>query len=123
MAQQQFLMLVLAAMVIGVAILIGMDRLAQESDAAMREEVHRTVATLAAQAQVWYHAPAALGGGGKSFEAFTLDKVHFKTGTLPGTVTVSQQQPDRFRLTGTAYGDSTWSLSVDVYPDSFAVAQ
>jgi hypothetical protein len=36
---------------------------------------------------------------------------------------LSYQLPDRFRITGTVHADSNWSLVVEVYPDSFAVAQ
>lgn len=121
MAQQQLMLLVLAALVTAFTIVVGMNRFQEEADAAEKDQILLMVANLATRAQAWYHTPALLGGGGKSFADFSFDKIHYRPASPLGTVDLSYRVPGSVRIVGRLHNDSNWSIVVDVYPDSFDV--
>ncbi|MDZ7268174.1 MAG: hypothetical protein ONB48_09250 [candidate division KSB1 bacterium] len=115
------MLLVLAALVTAFTIVVGMNRFQEDADAAERDQILLLVANLATRAQAWYHTPALLGGGGKSFADFSFDKIHFRPESSLGTVNLSYCVPGSVRIVGRLYNDRNWSIVVDVYPDSFEV--
>lgn len=80
MGQQQLLLLILAAVIVGVAITLGINMFAQNSAQANQEAVMQDVLTIASRAQAWYRRPVQMGGGGRSYSAMTLANLNF-----PGT--------------------------------------
>lgn len=122
MAQQQLMLLVSAALIIGAAIVTGMNRFTEQAASAEKDQILLTVVNVATRAQAWYHTPAALGGGGKSFDGFSFEKIHFKPNDGLGTVTLVYSMPMSMRVTGTVHTDTDWSIVVEVYPDSFDVS-
>lgn len=122
MAQQQLMLLVLAALVTAFTIVVGMNRFQEEADAAEKDQILLMVANLATRAQAWYHTPAVLGGGGRSFDDFSFEKIHFKPHDGLGTVTLTNRMPHSLRVTGAVHTDTDWSIVVEVYPDSFDVS-
>ncbi|MCI0694676.1 hypothetical protein L0337_22055 [candidate division KSB1 bacterium] len=121
MGQQQLLLLILAAVVIGMAIVIGIDMFSENSLAANQDEVRDALASIAARAQGWYRRPAQLGGGGGTFIAITLDTINFDASSA-GKFVLSSKTAGSFRITGISREDSAWSHSLMVYPDSIALA-
>jgi H+/Cl- antiporter ClcA len=122
MGQQQLLPMILAAIVVGVAIITGMDMLAQDSHTAHEEEMRQTLLRVAGRAQEWYRRPTALNGGGRSFAGISWVKLNLKSGTTTATFTMSDKQQDSFTLTGTSKENPAWVLKYIVYADSL-VAQ
>jgi hypothetical protein len=80
MGQQQLLLLVLGAIIVGVAIVVGMNMFSTSAVNANRDAVVQDCMTLATRAQQWYRTPAVLGGGGRSFSGISLNSIRF-----PGT--------------------------------------
>lgn len=68
MGQQQLLLLILAAVIVGVAITLGINMFAQNSAQANQEAVMQDVLTIASRAQAWYRRPVQMGGGGRTFD-------------------------------------------------------
>jgi len=122
MGQQQLLPLILAAIVVGVAIITGMDMLAQENRLSHQEEVRRTLLEVGGRAQDWYRRPAALGGGSRSFAAITWQKLNMHASTVSADLKMSDKKQDSFMLTGTSKENPAWVLKYIVYADS-VVAQ
>lgn len=120
MGQQQLFLMVLAAIIIGAAVVLGLNSFGESSRTTNEHEIRVTLMSIAARAQSWYHRPIALGGGGRTYESITLDKINFKAGDDIATFTISDQLPGSFRVTGTSKEDNTQSFSVDVYPDEVA---
>jgi hypothetical protein len=108
MGQQQMLLLTLTVVTIGMAIVIGIDMVSENSRAANQDEVRDALMTIAARAQGWYRRPAQLGGGGGTFTAITLDAINFNAGGS-GKFVLGSRTTGSFRITGIGREDSTWN--------------
>ena len=72
MGQQTILLIALGAIVVGIAVLVGIQMF---SDSAARMNIDATVAELtdyASHAQAHYRKPGTMGGGGNSFNGWSL---------------------------------------------------
>jgi hypothetical protein len=67
MGQQQLLLLVLAAVIVGTAVVLGINMFSQNAAQANQDAVLQDMMTIAAKAQAWFARPAEMGGGGRSF--------------------------------------------------------
>jgi hypothetical protein len=122
MGQQQLVLLILTAVVVGMAIVVGIDRFTEGAASANQDEVRDALMTIAARAQGWYRRPVQLGGGGRSFLQIDFDKINFDDSTHTGTFVLSSLQTGSFRVTGFSREDSSWQLTIIVYPDSIQLA-
>lgn len=121
MGNQQFLPLVLAAIVIGFAIVRGMEMFRDEKINQAKEEIQKRLLDTATRAQAYYRRPAALGGGGHSFATISWKKINVNPNTYFASFTMSEKQPGSVKLTGTSLDDPTISVSCIVYADSVAL--
>jgi len=71
MGQQQLLMLVLAAVIVGTAVVLGINMFSENAAAANQDAVTTDMMTIASKAQAWFLRPAEMGGGGRRFTALT----------------------------------------------------
>jgi hypothetical protein len=122
MAQQQMFLLMLAVIIVGVAVMTGSNQFEKDVNTALQDEMKKVVLDIAVRAQAWYHRPAQYGGE-RSFSEFSLEKIHADAYGALGDIKLINKQPDSFRLIGSVPGDSSWSVIVDVYPNSLSVAQ
>jgi len=67
MGQQQLLLLVLSAIIVGVSIVIGINMFASSAVQANQDAVLQDCLHIAGRAQEWLRKPEALGGGGGLF--------------------------------------------------------
>ncbi len=67
MGQQQLLLLILAAVIVGVAIIMGINMFSENAAQANQDAVMQDCLTLASRAQSWFRRPTAMGGGGNSY--------------------------------------------------------
>ena len=72
MGQQQLLLLVLSAIIVGISIVIGINMFASSAVQANQDAVLQDCMNIAARAQEWYRRPAVMGGGNHSFEDVTF---------------------------------------------------
>jgi hypothetical protein len=121
--QQQLLLLIIGAVIVGLAILIGMQAFSENAVMSQRDMVRQAVLNASVRAQAWYRFPLRNGGGGGSFIGFDLSKIYFKTPTIRGEFSVSNVTANGFRLSGLVDGDSSWIAIVDVTADSIALVQ
>lgn len=125
MGQQQLLLLILAAVIVGVAITLGINMFAQNSAQANQEAVTQDVLTIASRAQAWYRRPVQMGGGGRDFTGgggVSLAKLNFPTTNANGTydLTVAAQA---LTVTGTGVENpdgagNNLTVTAVVHPDS-----
>ena len=73
MAQQQLLLIILATIVVGIAVAVGISMFADAATSANRDGVSNDLVNLAARAQQYFRRPASLGVGGNSFVGLTAD--------------------------------------------------
>jgi len=69
MGQQQLLLIVLGVIIVGIAVVVGINVFTASASAANRDAVISDMTNLAAMAQQHYRKPGALGGGGNAFDA------------------------------------------------------
>ena len=122
MGQQQLLLVLMATMIVGIGIVLGLTMYQENALEANQDELRDALLTVAARAQGWYRRPAMLGGGSRSFAQISWTKIHFDSETTSGIFTMSNKQQESFRVTGVSKDDPSWSLSLMVFADSIAAA-
>ncbi len=73
MGQQQLLLIILALIIIGVAVVVGIGMFQDNAIDHNRALVIADLKTLASKAQHYYSRPSTMGGGSKSFVGLTAD--------------------------------------------------
>jgi Tfp pilus assembly protein PilE len=69
MGQQQLLLIVLGVIIVGIAVVVGINVFTASAASANRDAITADLTNLAAMAQQFYRKPVALGGGGNAFDA------------------------------------------------------
>jgi hypothetical protein len=110
MGQQQLLLLVLAAIIVGAGVILGVNMFQENAAQANRDAVLQDVMNFAGKAQAWYRRPAAMGGGGQSFGTFDwADVIPGATGASytndNGTYVISGAAGNNVTITGTGKED------------------
>ena len=72
MGQQQLLLLVLSAIIVGVSIMIGINMFTSSAVQANQDAVVQDCMMIAARAQEWWRKPTAMGGGNRTFTGVSL---------------------------------------------------
>lgn len=122
MGQQQMLLVLIATMIVGIAIVLGLTMYRESASEANQDEMRDALMTVAARAQGWYRRPAMLGGGARSFTRISWTKIHFDSSTNSGVFSMTNKEQESFRVTGVSKEDPSWSLSLMVFADSIAAA-
>ena len=73
MGQQQLLLIVLSVIIVGIAVVVGINMFSASSASANLEAVTNDLLNLASRAQQYYVKPTGLGGGGNSFVGLSAD--------------------------------------------------
>jgi hypothetical protein len=118
MGQQQLFPLLLATIVVGIAIVVGMEMFANESRTAEQDEIRQRLVEVAGRAQDWYRRPRALGGGDRSFARISWRAINMDPSTVHAKYTMTSKAQNRFLLTAASTSDTTLSMSYFVYADS-----
>jgi len=72
MGQQQLLLIVLGVIIVGIAVVVGINVFTASSLDANRNAVISDMTTLASMAQQYYRKPTALAGGNQTFTGWTV---------------------------------------------------
>jgi hypothetical protein len=72
MGSQQLLLLIVGTLMIGLIISVGINMFGDNAASSNRDAVANDLAALASRAQAYQRKPQCLGGGGGSFQGFTL---------------------------------------------------
>lgn len=75
MGQQQLLIIILGTIVVGIAVAFGITMFIDSSISANHDALCNDLVSLASRAQAFYRRPAALYGGGNSFDLLTTDAI------------------------------------------------
>jgi len=68
MGQQQLLLIVLGVIIVGIAVVVGINVFTASATEANRNAIIADLTQLASMAQQHYRKPAAMGGGGNAFD-------------------------------------------------------
>jgi hypothetical protein len=108
MGQQQLLLLVLAAVIVGTGILLGVNMFQDNAAQANLDAVTQDCLTLASRAQAWYRRPVALGGGGQTFTGgggITFAELNFVSPNENGTYTLPTIAANQLVIRGVGLED------------------
>ena len=120
MGQQQLLLIVLGVIIVGIAVVVGINVFTASSAEANRDAIVSDLTNLAAMAQQYYRKPDALGGGGNSFTGWTVPTQLANTANMSEAVTYTTgDQSITLSAKGTeSVGGSKVQATMTVYPDS-----
>lgn len=72
MGTQQLLLIVLGVIIVGIAVVVGINIFGQNAEQAAKDAALQDCLRIAATAQGYYRKPAMLGGGDNSFDGIAL---------------------------------------------------
>ncbi len=98
MGQQQLLLIVLGVIVVGIAVVVGINLFNANAISSNRDAVTSDLNNLGAMAQQFYKKPASMGGGANTFTGWTIPTKMDTTANGTYTKTVSAQS---VTITGT----------------------
>ncbi len=104
MGQQQLLLIVLGVIVVGIAVVVGINLFNANATSANRDGVISDLNNLGAMAQQYYKKPTSMGGGGNDFTGWTIPTGLDATANGTYAVVVAAAQVD-ITGTGTEIGD------------------
>ncbi len=112
MGQQQLLLIVLGVIIVGIAVVVGINVFTASSSNANRDAVVSDLTNLASNAQQFYRKPVALGGGGNTFTGWTIPTNLTSTPNGSYTATVAAQSVTLVGLGNELGNDGTNSVQV-----------
>lgn len=130
MGSQQLLLIVIAVVIAGISVTIGVWMFIDQSASTNRDEISNDLVQFAAQAQKYYRRPAALGGGNNTFAGLTLSRVTSKSVNANGTYTLTPDPASAsdasVSITGAgretgADGTNPVQMTLTVWPDSILI--
>jgi len=98
MGQQQLLLIVLGVIVVGIAVVVGINLFTANAVSSNRDGIVADLNNLGAMAQQYYRKPTAMGGGGNSFTGWTIPT---KTDTTPNGIYVATVAAQSITIVGT----------------------
>ena len=118
MGQQQLLLIVLGVILVGVAVVLGIQYFGVGAEEGAKDELVAHCITVGANAQQWFKKPAAMGGGGNTFVGFNT---HFTTNltnlvtSTNGTYSTNGESLTGIQIVGTpVLADYDWTVECDV---------
>lgn len=113
MGQQQLLLIVLGVIIVGIAVVVGINVFTASSVQANSDALVADCTNLAAMAQQYYRKPTALGGGGNKFAGWTVPASLQRTANMGADVTaVVEDELVTLTATGTESGPSGTPITV-----------
>lgn len=131
MGQQQLLLIVLGVIIVGIAVVVGINLFNANAEESAKDTVVSEATNLGAMAQQYFKKPVALGGGGNTFVGFgaTSGNPHQVvpanlTTTQSAVYTFSNASATGITITGTPVASSgyTWTVVCTVTPTSITSA-
>ena len=130
MGSQQLLLLVLGTIIVAVAIAVGITQFHSYHTEAIGDEVQEQLLNLSAEAITYFKKPSTLGGGGMSFNGYTLPRsmslsanASYSVGIVGGgsgvmLVAFTKNSGDHFALFVTHHdADPEFTFSIDASGD------
>jgi hypothetical protein len=122
MGQQQLLLIVLGVIIVGIAVVVGINLFNANAEESAKDSVVSDCTNLGAMAQQYYKKPISMGGGGNTFTNFAIPANLLTTAS--GTYLVSTPGAQQIVITGTPtatlnYG---WVVNTTVTPTTIVSA-
>jgi Tfp pilus assembly protein PilE len=89
MGQQQLLLIVLGVIIVGIAVVVGINVFTASASVANRDAIIADLTNIASMAQGFYRKPVALAGGGNTFTGWTVPASLSPTANMSVAVTAT----------------------------------
>jgi hypothetical protein len=116
MGTQQLLLIVLGVIIVGIAVVVGINIFGTNAEQANKDAITQDCLRLAAAAQGFYRKPSMLGGGNNSFAEIEIEDCGMAddgTGNgsnVNGSYALSGASATGLTITGTSATDATKSV-------------
>lgn len=104
MGQQQLLLLVLGIVIVGLAVVVGIQAFGENQKKANSDAITNDVIRIASDAQAWSLKPQAFGGGNGTFEGVTFEQLGYELGGGEAAATAYGNLNGSYSLTVTGTG-------------------
>ena len=111
MGQQQLLLIVLGVIIVGIAVVVGINVFTAQSEESTKDAIVSDCTTLGAMAQYYFRRPTSMSGGSNSFAGWTIP-ANLDT-TANGTYAITQAgDATDIEVTGSPLGSTgyTWTV-------------
>ena len=116
MGQQQFLLIALAVIVIGIAVAVGITLFRSNAQSSNRDQIVSDIQRLGSLAQAYYKKPSSMAGGNGDFKGFSITVQDAEN--YDGGFSLSTSAPggtDRVRPSITPIGTSAQTIYIIGY--------
>jgi hypothetical protein len=118
MGQQQLLLIVLGVIIVGIAIVVGINLFNANAEESAIDTIVSEGTNIGALAQQYYKKPVALGGGGNLFTGFVIPErlANSQIGDIAWAPTVAEQSVTLLYTNveaTTGYGFASVTITVD----------
>ncbi|MFI5237445.1 MAG: hypothetical protein ACHQLA_05885 [Ignavibacteriales bacterium] len=118
MGQQQLLLIVLGVIIVGIAVVVGINLFNANAEESTKDGVVSDCTNLGAMAQQYYKKPTSMGGGGNDFTGWVVPGTGVTGGldsTAYGNYAASGASATQVVITGTPH-EYTWTVTTTVTP-------
>jgi hypothetical protein len=121
MGQQQLLLIVLGTIIVGVAVVVGINMFSQGSVNAERDALVQDVNSIASNAAAYWRKPVEMGGGGRDFTGLTLAKLGADASNANGSFVLAVVDDDSITVTATGANEGV-VVTAGIGPDGVSGA-
>lgn len=119
MGQQQNLLIILGVLIVGIAIAVGVGMFRSSSTDMIRNAVISDLNYYAGKSREYYWKPVMLGGGNRSFENITLNRMMLDSENEHGIYSIVSTAKDELVLMGvgkTPASDDSVKVQITIDP-------
>ena len=122
MGQQQLLLIILGIIIVGVAVVVGINLFTANAIEAKRNNVTNDLIHLASEAQRYYKTPIAMGGGSSKFTGWEIPEMLKTNANGSFSETVSENKVVIIGIVNEiVQGNDSVEVKITVLPDNFTV--
>lgn len=116
MGTQQLLLIVLGVIIVGIAVVVGINIFGTNAEQANKDAITQDCLRLAAAGQGFFRKPKMLGGGNNDFTGLTLKDCGMAADgkNVNGTYSITSAAGNDLVITGVSATDGTKSVAVTV---------
>jgi len=138
MGQQQLLLIILGAIIVAIAVVVGLNMMSSASNQANLDAVRQDLLTIASSAQGWYAKPTMMEGGGNTFTAGGNHNIDFRDISFPsdsidqtsgnwaenqnGRYTITSVQADSFIVDAVPSSDASTTIQAAITQGNVSIA-
>lgn len=120
MGQQQLLLIVLGVIIVGIAVVVGINLFNANAESSAKDTVVSGATNIGALAQQYFKKPTSMGGGGNSFVGFTIPSKLAADSVAAVTYSAGTPTATGVTITGTPFSATgyNWTTTTTVTDSS-----